>query len=169
MEKNRLSELVKLRWKDRKYRMRISEAFRKRRAKGIKPRDSTLEAEAAEREVVTRLCMLGLMAYQYPRNFRTVDVLAFRERFQRLPRIARISVKFRHRESGGKAFDIKYLDGVDFVVTLRGGRDGFDDVWVIPAAMAKKLASRRSIPRINFSRIHERYRDAWHLIEKFCT
>ena len=169
MTKNRLSAQVKLRWKDPEFRQRITNAIRKRRAAGIKPRDSSLEAEAAEREVVTRLCMLGLMAYQYPRNFHAVDVLAFHERFQRSPRIARISVKFRHTLSvSGRAFDIKRLDGVNFVIVLRGGRTGFKDVWVLPKAAAKRLAARRSIPRINFSRIHERYREAWHLIEKFC-
>jgi hypothetical protein len=166
--KNVLAAKVKLRWENPEYRQKISAAFEKRRVAGIKPRDSTLEAEAAEREVVTRLCMLGLMAFQYPRNFHAVDVLAFRESFQRLPRIARISVKFRHSEAGGKAFDIKKLDGVNFVVALRGGRDGFEDVWVIPQTEVKRLAARRTIPRVNFSRIDERYRNAWQLIENFC-
>lgn len=167
--KNALAFKVKLRWENPEYRRKISAAFEKRRVAGIKPRDSTLEAEAAERHVVTQLCMLGLMAFQYPRNFHAVDVLTFRERFQRLPRIARISVKFRHSEVvTGKAFDIKKLDGVNFVVVLRGGRDGFEDVWVIPQAEVKRLAARRTIPRVNFSRIDERYRNAWHLIETFC-
>jgi len=170
MKKNRLSTQVKRRWKDPEYRKRISSAFRKRRAAGLRPRDSTLEAEAAEREVVTRLSMRGLMAYQYPRNFHAVDVLAFHEHFQHSPRLARISVKFRHKlAASGRAFDIKRLSGVNFVVVLRGGRDGFEDVWVLPKAVAQKLAARRSIPRINFSRIDERYRDAWHLIDKFCN
>jgi hypothetical protein len=169
MGKNALAAKVKLLWNSPDYRSKISAAFEKRRAAGIKPRDSALEAEAAEREVVTRLCMLGLMAFQYPRNFRAVDVLAFRERFQKSPRIARISVKFRHSKvATGKAFDIKTLDGVDFVVVLRGGREGFEDIWVIPKAEVKRLAARRTIPRVNFSRIDERYRNAWPLIEQFC-
>lgn len=166
---NALAAKVKLRWEDSIFRRKISAAFEKRREAGTRPRDSTLEAEAAERHVVTQLCMLGLMAFQYPRNFHAVDILTFREKFQRSPRIARISVKFRHSEAvHGKAFDIKKLDGVDFVVVLRGGREGFSDIWVIPQAEVKRLAARRSIPRVNFSRIEKRYGNAWHLIENFC-
>lgn len=75
--KNLLSIRARKQWLDPAFRQKIAAAFRLRRSKGIKPIDSRLEAEAAERDVVTRLCMRGLIAYQYPRNFRTVDVLAF--------------------------------------------------------------------------------------------
>lgn len=167
--KNLLAEQLKLRWTDPEYRQKITDAFEKRRAAGLKPKDSTLEAEAAERHVVTKLCMRGLMAFQYPRNFRAVDVLAFREQWQRTPRIARISVKFRHSAvRHGKAFDIKSLGGVDFVIALRGNADEFQDIWIIPNAEVKRLAEQRTIPRVNFSRINERYRNAWELIDKFC-
>ena len=129
-------------------------------------RDTSAQAEAAELLTVAQLALRGLIVGQYPRNYPGLDVFVFAADGSR----ANIQVKYRNRFRDSSV-SISSLDGVDFLVIIRGNRDAPTQrsnptIWVVPAQAAKTLWLNG---RLRLSRIPSDYLAAWDLIEAFCN
>jgi len=140
-------------WERPGHRERISKSFDKRRAAGIKPKNTSAESTAAEILVVAELGLRGLIAERYSRAMPGVDVYAWRRGIKHpngMRRVAEIQVKYRH-EAGATSIDVDTLSEVHFLVAMRanrgravGGRER-RQVWVVPAADAQALIRNGSI------------------------